>query len=281
MQKLIGENPQETLTNQLWNQWKSYGYTSQPRALTWMELNHLVEYFLKVCREKEIDYREYDFSTLIDHKLNYEENKSILFDTIGNPYSEEEKEAANKLKDYFTEEEMKTYTPQQKTVIDDLTAKHETLNKKVNNLTKKMDSQTQTIDPEALKHELDEMQRTQTQIYARLQNIPDMEHKISALLNSQSFKEIGHALEPIAPKVTATEIKPQPRNQFTLKNWLRNKHYKPLDICAGAFTFIIWLAASGWIIQAFNLTFASAIGLAVFWLSFIVVFRLMIGGILD
>ena len=42
----LSDNPQETLTNNLWQQWKSVGYIERPNSLTWMELNNLTGYFL-------------------------------------------------------------------------------------------------------------------------------------------------------------------------------------------------------------------------------------------
>lgn len=56
---------------------------------------------------------------------------------------------------------------------------------------------------------------------------------------------------------------------------------KILDYTAGIITLIIWLVSTAWITQSYPITYALIIILAVFWLGFIVVFRLMIGGILD
>jgi len=205
MQRLIGESQQEALTNTLWEQWKSYGYTTQPRALTWMEINNLAGVFLKLCREKQLDYREFDFSTLIDHTLNYDENKSTLYERIGNPYSEEEKEAASKLKDYLTEEELSEYTAKEKTIIETIQTDNQNLNKRISKLTKKVE--TQTIDPEALKHELEEMNRVQSEIYARLAIVENLPQKKTALLESPNFRDIGKALQTIKPNIKETIIK--------------------------------------------------------------------------
>ena len=72
-----------------------------------------------------------------------------------------------------------------------------------------------------------------------------------------------------------------PKTQYKIPAWIKPHHIHPLDAFAGAMTFIIWLAATGWIIQSFHLGYGTIIGLAVFWLFFIVAFRLMIGGLLD
>ena len=117
---------------------------------------------------------------------------------------------------------------------------------------------------------------------ARLNQLPNLEQQISALLQSPKFKDLGNALKPLKPVVEKQpEEQPKPHKSFSLRAWLKTKQLKALDLFAGSVTFIIWLAISGWILQSFQVSYPSIIGLSVFWLFFIVVFRLMIGGLLD
>ena len=278
----LTDSPQETLTKNLWEQWKSCGYTTEPHALTWMEINNLAGCFLKICREKQLDHREFDFLNLLDHTLNYEENKSTLYETVGNPYSEEEKEAASKLKDYLTDEKISEYNQKDKNIIEELQQDRQTLNKKLSNLTKKMDEQT--LDPEALRHELDEMQKIQSQIYARLEQIPNLDQLVLAMERSQHFKKVGEAIRPLTPNIPPTppaSERKKPKLSAMLHTWFSRKKIKFLDAVAGALTTVIWAASTYGIIETFSLTYVSVIGLAVFWLCYIVVFRLMVDGILG
>jgi len=92
----------------------------------------------------------------------------------------------------------------------------------------------------------------------------------------------GGKLKPQYTKCPNCGAAVKPKTQYKIPDWIKPKHsIHFLDAFAGVVTFIIWLAATGWIIQSFHLTYGTLIGLAVFWLFFVVAFRLMIGGILD
>jgi hypothetical protein len=54
-----------------------------------------------------------------------------------------------------------------------------------------------------------------------------------------------------------------------------------LDTFGAAMVALIWVASTGWILTNYTLSWFTIIGLGAFWLVFIVVFRLVIGGILD
>lgn len=79
------DNPVETLTESLWKKWVSAGYTTQPNSLTWMEVNNLSKYYVQLCQKTGADYRDFDFETILDHTLNYYENKSLIDNTVGQP----------------------------------------------------------------------------------------------------------------------------------------------------------------------------------------------------
>jgi hypothetical protein len=99
----LAENPQEALTNSLWEKWKTAGYTDQPHALTWMDVNNLAKYYLKTCREAGADYRDFDFETLVDHTLNYYENTSMIVNAIGQPQEATEQAALAEINNHLSE----------------------------------------------------------------------------------------------------------------------------------------------------------------------------------
>src|SRR5208283_3089355 len=159
----LSESVSDTLTNRVWKTWEHDGIKN--RFLTWMELHRLAEHFLKICKEQEHDYQEFDFYTLIDSNLNYYENLAELDNNIAQPKEATEKEASNKLKDYLTEEELKKYTSQERSVIDDITTKNESLDKKLNKLNGKLKAQElQQLDTEEIKKQIKQVQNDQAAI---------------------------------------------------------------------------------------------------------------------
>jgi hypothetical protein len=54
-----------------------------------------------------------------------------------------------------------------------------------------------------------------------------------------------------------------------------------LDAIAGAIVFVIWLSLSYWYIKSFAFNWLFLVGFAGLWLVFVVVFRVVTGGILD
>jgi hypothetical protein len=135
-----------------------------------------------------------------------------------------------------------------------------------------------------LKEDIKKQEKLAINKLESLANLPEI---VEALRQSNSFKALGEALSPLTIYEDTQRTKEKPSNPKTpfklyrLAAWFKSKQIKPLDALAGVFTLIIWLATSAWIIQTFTLTYACMIGVAVFWLFFIVTFRLMIGGILD
>lgn len=81
MQTLINKDASEELTNRLWTHWKNNG--TNPRGKTWLEIKKLSDHFLKLCRDQERDYQEYDFLTLVDSSLNYYENFAEIENQLG------------------------------------------------------------------------------------------------------------------------------------------------------------------------------------------------------
>ena len=94
-----------------------------------------------------------------------------------------------------------------------------------------------------------------------------------------------HCGAKLQPKWTRCNMCGAPvmlKQQYTTPKAVDQKHRMGLlDLVAGAFVTVIWFAASGWILQSFILSWGLVIELAMFWVFWIIVFRLMIGGILD
>jgi hypothetical protein len=78
----ITETVEDNLANSLWHKWKTQG--TQTR-LTWLEVQKLAGHLTKTCKEKELDYQEFDFSAILDSKLNYYENFSAIDEAIEGP----------------------------------------------------------------------------------------------------------------------------------------------------------------------------------------------------
>lgn len=98
------DNPVETLTASLWEKWQNQGYTKQPNALSWMEVNNLAKYYVQLCQKTGADYRDFDFETIVDHTLNYYENKSLIENTVGQPQEENSDKALADLNSKLAED---------------------------------------------------------------------------------------------------------------------------------------------------------------------------------
>ena len=146
-------------------------------------------------------------------------------------------------------------------------------------LNKVLKSQETQLNTQELKEQIQQVQTTQATIMARLEGIPDLKEQVAALRESKIFKDLGKALTPFTENKPAKPFKPQ--KQLSLPAWLKPKQVKPLDIFAGAMTFLVWIAVSGWLLSSFALSWGLVAGVASFWLVFVVVFRLVVGGLLD
>jgi|WetSurMetagenome_2_1015567.scaffolds.fasta_scaffold117070_2 hypothetical protein len=95
----LSENTADHLADRVWQQWEKTGIKS--RYMTYLEVHHIAEHFLKICSEKEIDYQEFDFYTLVDSNLNYYENIAQLDEhpALGKPISEADKAYMNQIAD--------------------------------------------------------------------------------------------------------------------------------------------------------------------------------------
>jgi ribosomal protein L37E len=69
---------------------------------------------------------------------------------------------------------------------------------------------------------------------------------------------------------------------FTLSSFLKQKHkIHPIDAVAGLIVFSVWIALSIGYVEAVPFGWGFLVGFAALWLVFVVVFRLVTGGILD
>jgi predicted Fe-S protein YdhL (DUF1289 family) len=73
----------KVLTDKIHDSWQQAGYLKQQYSLTYMEINHLVRHFLKICTQQSIDYQEHDLSSILDHTLNYYENLAEIENKLG------------------------------------------------------------------------------------------------------------------------------------------------------------------------------------------------------
>ena len=157
----LAENPQEKLTGNLWEKWKTAGYTDQPNALTWMEVNNLAGFYLKTCRAAGADYRDFDFETLVDHTLNYYENTSMIVNAIGQPSETTDQAALAELNGKLQEDygitidkKLKPHSELEQTVktleakIRDLTAENSGLSEQLKAKPKEV---TKTVNVEVIK----------------------------------------------------------------------------------------------------------------------------------
>jgi hypothetical protein len=275
---MLAQPLEDTRTSNLWEQWKTQGtYT----RLTYLDLHNLACYLTKRCNEKGKDPQAFDFQAIIDSKLNYYENQSAITEAIEGPGSDSEKEQFEKLKDYFNEEQIKEFSTEDRTVIEKLEQKSQTAEKKLKQILKTQEAQQETqLDTNQIKEQIRQIQNTQDRIMSKLENLPNLDQQIEALLKSKNFKDLGTALKPFTEN--KPEKPPKPKKQFSFPAWLKPKQQiKLLDAFAGAMATLIYLAASGWILSSFSVSWSLIAGLSGFWLSFVIVFRLVVGGILD
>lgn len=274
------EDESKTLTDKIWDQWKATGVTN--RFLTYIELKHLTEHFLKLCREQNRDPREYDFANLVDSNLNYYENQAEIENELGGLNSIKETEAVNKLKEYLTEEQLAEYTPTEKNVIESIENTSRSLEKKIGQMAKKME--TQTIDPEALRHELDDMQKVQSQIYARLEQIPNLPQLVAALEASKNFKKVGEAIRPITPNLLeAKPVLPAPKRKKRSIWSVFNSDVELsfLDKIAVGCTTLVWAGLTYGACSSWGLSWQVGVGMALFWIFYPVAIRIITNGALD
>jgi hypothetical protein len=297
----LTENPQETLTNKVWEQWKKLGYTERRNALTWLELSNLAGHFLKLCREKQVDYQEYDFRNLLDHNLNYYENQSGITEALGGDNEEAYRAYMTKIADEAEKEIEST---------QDLAQKNADLKKQNKKLRKK---ETETLNAQEIKQEMQQISQTQATILNKLEQLPNFEKQVEALKRSNNFKDLGNALSP-ATNLTRTltnDGDPNKPKHYTphgkgaeycqkcgvkldadaIQCWSCKTQIKEpqkpkrkiyfLDAFAGAMILIIWLATTAWALQSYGFSWALTIMLAVFWIVFVVVFRLFAEGLLN
>jgi hypothetical protein len=264
LETTLMENVSESLTKNLWQLWKTNHIETK---MTWLEVQKLAQQFIKMCQEAQVDHQAIDFINTIDSKLNYHENLSSLDNEVyrfANPQS-----ALDAMgEDYKTAEELKEK-------IGTAETKNANLKRKIT-----IQKENQIFDNQEIKDEIKKVQDQQSRIITALSNLPNLEQQIKALQESSSFKDLGKTLSPIIETIPEKPVKP--KRHYSLPKWLKpNQEVKLLDAFAGALVFVLWVAATGWMLSSFGFSWGFVAGLAVFWLVFIVAFRVIIGGILD
>lgn len=296
MQVVLNENVVDNLTNQITERWKHDGIHTR---LTWMEIKRLTEHFLKACREKQVDHKEYDLYTILDSNLNYYENRATIDDQLG--FNEvNEKAASDKLKDYLTEEELKSYTSQERNTIDQLETDTEATRKKLNIVLKaqenhKQEAETIKQEIDRIKNKLDSQQyddirrveeeykkleKVYDNVIVKLTGVLDLEKKVDAMLKSQSFQDVGKALKPFVdsqPKVIPDPIEPVPLKPKKKKL----QHFHPIDGFITAALTIIWLATTYGVLASFSFSCWVIVGLSGLWITYAVLVSLIVGDTLN
>lgn len=89
----LAENPTDTLSDMVLERWSHDGIKS--RHLDRNELKRLANYFLKTCREQNIDYQSIDFYSLLDSNNTFLENRQQIIYELGELPSTKEAEAVN------------------------------------------------------------------------------------------------------------------------------------------------------------------------------------------
>jgi hypothetical protein len=112
----LAENPSDTLTDTVLNRWEHDGVKS--RHMDRNEIKHLAIYFLKMCREQELDYQTFDFCTLIDSNLTPLENRQQIIYELGEPQEQKEKEAFSQLNTKMQDDYGITLTKQFKPITE-------------------------------------------------------------------------------------------------------------------------------------------------------------------
>lgn len=311
----LADNPQETLTGKVWETWKGRGLTDRPSSLTWLEVSNLTRFFLSTCREKGLDWQSFDYRNILDPTLNYYENQSAIAEALGGPLSEEDEAS---YKDYMAKLAVEAeQTIQNEDQLSEKNMQLERQNKKLK--AKEMESlNSEQIKTEisqinenqaAMLNKLEQLPYLSAQIKAlqQSQNFKDLGNALSPV-TTKLVKTVTNDGDPSKPlhytnhgtgleycpfcgvKIDADTIQcwnckahlTDRKLDLKIPKFLKpKKPIKPLDAFAGSMVFIIWLAATGWILQSYALDFILAIEIAVFWIVFVVAFRVVAGGILD
>jgi hypothetical protein len=275
----LSEDQTKILAERVWKTWDSNGLKS--RYMEYLDVYNLAKYFLKICREQKRDSREFDFPNLIDITLRFEENRAMIENELGGLNSEIEKEASNKLKDYLTEEKLQEYSVKDKSVIEELQTSNQNLNKKINQVVKQYKAhETQTLDAEELRKEIEKYNENLTLMNARLEQIPNLAQLVAALKASENFKPVGKAIEPILK--TIPEPTPQPKKEVKKQSfWHPKQQIALLDLFAALCVTLMFVGFSYGLVNWIGLTWGLIVWLPILWISYVVVVRLVVGGILN
>jgi hypothetical protein len=140
----------------------------------------------------------------------------------------------------------------------------------------------ETINSEDLQQEIDDMQKIQTQIYARLEQIPNLEQLIIALEKSQNFKQIAQAIRPITkfPETKPADT-PAPKKKRGFWNLISKEEIGFLDKLAITCTTLLWGGLTYGAFTSWGYTWQVLVGMALFWVFYPVAIRIVAGGTLD
>jgi hypothetical protein len=99
---LVAEPIEDKLAQDIWEDWQQ---KNQTRYWKYFEITGLTKQFIKMCREQQRDYREFDITKTLDSHLTYEENQALINKLFfGDQNILSEQEAFNELNEKLAED---------------------------------------------------------------------------------------------------------------------------------------------------------------------------------
>jgi hypothetical protein len=279
----LSVNPRETLTAKVWETWQKAGYTTQPHSLTWIELDNLTGFYLKTCTARNIDYQAFDFLSLLDSKLNYYENQSAIDEALAGSLTEEEayKRYEADMNNQELKEEIKQINEIQATVINKI--------EQIPNIIQLIDALNQSQSFQSLGKALSPLINPSSTPIKTMTNDGDPNKPAHYTYHNQGAeycKYCGIKIDADTVKcpncgAPIKEDKPVTLSQLIPECFKPKKPVSFLDAFAGAMVTLIWLAVTYGALTSGTITWITVVAVAFWWALFVVVFRIVVGGILN
>lgn len=215
------ETIEDRLTNSLWDHWKTQDTATK---LTWLEVQKLACALTKLSRQSDIDYQEFDFQSLIDSKLTYYENLSVIEEAVYQVHAKDET---------YSKEEMETAGAAlgfSEDIVKNLQVERDKLQSKVSRQEKTLEELKQKT--ELANKEILELRNKPPQekiIYVTMQPEPEPKKPqepaydpVNAPYTDAELLEIQQYLLSRNPKPKMKPAKPQTHYRETTKKTLLN-----------------------------------------------------------
>jgi hypothetical protein len=280
----LSDNPQETLTAKVWEQWQKTGATTRPHSLTWIELNNLTGYFLKTCTAKKLDYQAYDFLSILDSKLNYYENQSAIDEAIAGPLSEDEayQRYEADMNQQTLKEEMQQINDTQAAAINKI--------EQTPNLPQLVEALNQSQSFQSLGKALNLIVNPPPKPIKTMTNDGNPDKPAHYTYHGQGAeycKYCGNKIDAGTIKCPncGAPIKEEENNKTIYDRipecFKPKKPIKLLDALAAIMLTTIWLSVTYAALTSGSITWITVVAIAFWWILYVVVFRIVVGGILD